>query len=185
MNQDDINSFKKLIRQQIREKKKAFTPEQTMVDSERIFSRVETLSQFKNAKVVLAYWSLPDEVSTQNFILKWASEKRIALPVVIGDTLKIRAFDGLSSLTTSDSFGIQEPQTGELVDPLEIDFAIIPGVAFDRKGNRLGRGKGYYDRFLKQTKAYKVAVGFDFQVLEEIPVSSFDVPVDIVVSEKN
>jgi len=185
MNQEDINCRKKLLRQQIKAVKKDFTPEQAIIDSDRIFSQVEDLPQFKNAKVVLAYWSLSDEVSTQKFILKWASEKRIALPIVMGETLEIRAFNGLNSLITSDSFGIQEPQTEELINPMDVDFAIIPGVAFDRRGNRMGRGKGFYDRFLKQTKAYKVAVGFDFQILEDVPVSSLDVPVDIVISVNN
>ncbi len=185
MNQEDINSRKKLIRQQIREKKKNFPPEESIIASANIFSQVEVLSHFQKAKTILAYWSLPDEVQTHQFILKWAPEKKIVLPIVVGDTLELRKFNGLSSLVSSGSFGIQEPQTEELIDPLEVDFAIIPGIAFDGKGNRLGRGKGYYDRFLKQTKAYKVAVGFKFQIIDKVPVSTFDVPVDIVISTKN
>ncbi len=185
MSQEDLKSRKKLLRQQIREIKKNFTPERAIIDSDRIFNQVEDLPQFKKAKVVLAYWSLPDEVSTQKFILKWANEKRFALPIVVGDTLEIRAFNGLNSLITSDFFGIKEPKIEELINPMDIDFAIIPGIAFDKRGNRMGRGKGFYDRFLKHTKAYKVAVGFDFQILEEVPVSSFDVPVDLVISVKN
>ncbi|RPH30449.1 MAG: 5-formyltetrahydrofolate cyclo-ligase [Bacteroidales bacterium] len=182
MNHEEIKNRKKELRKLIKEKKKNFTPENAAIHSAIIFSRVESLSQFKQAKTVLAYWSLPDEVSTHNFVQKWAHKKRIVLPIVIGDTLELRAFNGLESLVTSDSFGIQEPKTGELIDPQEVDFAIIPGIAFDKKGNRLGRGKGYYDRLLKQTNAYKVAVGYDFQVIDEVPVSSFDVSVDLVVS---
>jgi 5-formyltetrahydrofolate cyclo-ligase len=185
MNQEDINSRKKELRKQIKEKKKNFSPERAIADSNRIFNQVELLPNFVRAKVILAYWSLPDEVITHNFILKWAKEKTIALPIVIGDTLEIRLFKGLNSLVTSSSFRIQEPLTEELVDPLKIDFAIIPGIAFDRKGNRLGRGKGFYDRFLKQTKAYKVAVGYDFQILDDIPVSPLDIPVDMVITTNN
>lgn len=184
MNQEDINNRKKLIREHIRAIKKSFTPEQAIIDSDKIFNQVENLQQFKEARVVLAYWSLPNEVNTQKFILKWANKKRFALPIVVGETLELRAFNGLSSLVTSNLFGIQEPITEELISPTDIDFAIIPGIAFDKKGNRLGRGKGFYDRFLKQTKAYKVAVGYGFQILDEIPVSSLDVPVDIVISTK-
>lgn len=185
MTQEDINIRKKELRRQIKEKKKNFSLQDAVDHSEIIFERVESLPQFKEATVILAYWSLSDEVSTHNFVLKWAKEKKMVLPIVVGDTLELRAFNGMESLITSESFGIQEPQTEELINPQEVDFAIIPGVAFDRKGNRLGRGKGFYDRFLKQTRAYKVAVGFDFQIIDEVPVSTFDVPVDLVISSRN
>ncbi len=185
MNPESIIVQKNAVRKAMKEKKRGLSEEKKLNDSELIFNRVESLTQFKEAKTILAYWSLPDEVNTHRFVAKWANQKSIALPVVVGDTLELRFFNGLNNLVTSDSFGIKEPVAEELVTPEEIDLAIIPGVAFDRKGNRLGRGKGFYDRFLNQTKAYKVAVGFDFQILEEIPVASFDVPVDIVVTTKN
>jgi 5-formyltetrahydrofolate cyclo-ligase len=79
-------------------------------------------------------------------------------------------------------FGILEPKTGKLVDPAEIDFAIIPGVAFDKKGNRLGRGKGFYDRTLhKLTRAIKVGIAYEFQLIDSVPVSEHDIPVDKVI----
>lgn len=182
MNQDDINSRKKELRKLIKERKKNFLLENSIIDSEIIFNKIELLPQFIQAKVVLSYWSLPDEVNTHRFIQKWATEKKMVLPIIVGDTLELRAFCGTEELIKNSSFGIHEPVAGELVDPVDVDFAIIPGIAFDKKGNRLGRGKGFYDRFLKQTNAYKVAVGFDFQILDNVPVSSFDVPVDIVLS---
>jgi len=185
MSQEDINSQKKEVRKLIKERKKVFSPQQALDDSEKIFEKVERLPQFKEAKSILAYWSLPDEVSTHKFVLKWAEKKRFILPVVVGDTLELRYFGGLSTLVAGSSFGIQEPQTEEIADPKEVDFAIIPGIAFDLKGNRLGRGKGYYDRFLKLTNAFKVAVGFYFQILDNIPVDFYDVPVDLVITAKN
>ncbi len=182
MNHEEVSFRKKELRRLIKERKKNFSPEKASSDSEKIFNQIESLPQFKQAKVVLAYWSLPDEVITHRFIQKWVGEKRFVLPIVVGDTLELGAFNGLEKIVTSQSFGILEPKTEELVDPKTVDFAIIPGVAFDKKGNRLGRGKGFYDRFLKETNAFKVAVGYDFQILDEVPVSSFDVPVDMVVS---
>ncbi len=182
MNQEDVNSRKKELRKLIKEKKKTFSPENAIIDSEIIFNHVESLPQFIQAKVILAYWSMPDEVSTHHFVQKWAAEKKMVLPMVVGETLELRAFNGLQNLVANESFGIHEPKTEELVNPKDVDFAIIPGIAFDKKGNRLGRGKGFYDRFLKQTNAYKVAVGYDFQIIDEVPVSSLDVPVDIVIS---
>lgn len=182
MYQEDINIRKKEMRQLIKERKRSFAPHQAAFDSDIIFGKIEMLPQFQNANVVLAYWSLSDEVITHQFVEKWADKKKFALPIVIGDTLELRTFKGVEKLVTSSSFGILEPKTEELVDPKTVDFAIIPGLAFDKKGNRLGRGKGFYDRFLKETNAFKVAVGYDFQILDEVPVSSFDVPVDMVIS---
>ncbi len=182
MYQEDIYNCKKELRRLIKERKKLFSPQQAALDSEKIFSQIEMLPQFQQAEVVLAYWSLTDEVITHQFVQKWAGKKRLVLPIVVGETLELRAFNGVEKLITSNSFGILEPKTEEIVDPKAVDFAIIPGVAFDKKGNRLGRGKGFYDRFLKETNAFKVAVGYDFQILDEVPVSSFDVPVDMVVS---
>jgi len=184
MNQIDIIEQKKALRRTIKEIKKNISSEKMMYDSELIFKQVESLPQFKDAKTVLAYWSLPDEVSTHDFVMKWASRKKMVLPMVVGDILELREFNGLGELITGSSFGIQEPQTGKLVSSRDIDFAVIPGIAFDAKGNRLGRGKGYYDKLLKQTNIYKVAVGFDFQVVESIPVLPFDIPVDIIISTK-
>lgn len=182
---ENIDLLKKNIRKLIREKKKTFPSEKASIDSEKIFSKIEQLPQFRDAKILLAYWSLPDEVITHKFVKKWADEKKIVLPVIVGDTLELRRFSGLDTLVTSNSFGVMEPKTEALVNPEDIDLAIVPGVAFDRKGNRLGRGKGFYDRFLTQTSAYKVAVGYDFQIVDEVPVASFDVPVDIVITAKN
>ncbi len=182
MYHEDVNIRKKELRRLIKERKKFFSPKQAALDSEKIFRQIEILPQFQHANVVLAYWSLPDEVITHQFVQKWADKKRLVLPIVVGETLELRAFNGVEKMVTNNSFGILEPKTEELVDPKAVDFAIIPGIAFDKKGNRLGRGKGFYDRFLKETNAYKVAVGYDFQIVDEVPFSSYDVPVDMVVS---
>lgn len=182
MNHEEIKELKKALRKEIKERKNNASPERMVQASNEIFNQVEALPQFREAKTVLAYWSMPDEVNTHAFVQKWTGKKRMILPIIVGDLLELRVFSGLGGLVSSSSFGIQEPQAGELVSPREIDFAIIPGIAFDNKGNRLGRGKGYYDKFLKQTNAYKVAVGFDFQIVESVPVASFDVPVDIVIT---
>ncbi|MHC1703359.1 MAG: 5-formyltetrahydrofolate cyclo-ligase [Tenuifilaceae bacterium] len=182
MNTEDIINQKKTVRRIIKEQKQANSQEINLLKSEIIFSKIELLPQFIPAKVVLAYWSLPDEVTTHNFIKKWSENKQFALPIIVGENLELRLFSDVVKMKQASSFGILEPQTGELMSPHDIDFAIIPGIAFDYKGNRLGRGKGYYDRILNQIKGSKVGVGFDFQILDFVPISSFDVPVDIVIS---
>lgn len=149
--------------------------------SKDIFDQIEALDQFKAAKTVLAYWSMPDEVSTHDFVKKWHTEKRILLPLVVGDILELRVFTGMDCMVVGPSFGILEPQKGTPYTNELIDFAVIPGVAFDLAGNRLGRGKGYYDKLLKQQTTYKVGVAFSFQVVASVPVDNFDIPMDLIV----
>ena len=81
------------------------------------------------------------------------------------------------------AFHIEEPQGDDTVDPDSIELMVIPAVAYDRNGNRLGRGKGFYDRLLASTKARKVGIAYDFQLVDEIPAEPHDVPVDIVITE--
>ena len=122
-----------------------------------------------------------DEVHTHEFIAKWAQTKRIILPVVVGDELELRLYTGPQDLTIS-SYGIAEP-TGELFTEYHsIDLAIIPGMAFDRFGHRLGRGKGYYDKLLPHISCLKVGICFSFQIVEEVPTDALDISMDVIIS---
>ena len=114
---------------------------------------------------------------------KWSSEKRILLPVVVGDDLELRIYTGPEDMSISGIYGIAEP-TGEIfTDYAAIEFIVVPGVAFDAKGNRLGRGKGYYDRLLPRIpSAYKAGICFPFQLVEEVPAESFDIRMDIIIT---
>lgn len=139
--------------------------------------------RFKEAQTVLLYYSLLDEVRTHEFVERISQEKQVVLPVVTGDELELRRYSGKTDLKKG-SFGIDEP-TGEIVtDFSSIDVAIIPGVGFDKHGNRLGRGKGYYDRLLPKLQSYNIGVCFSFQVLPEIPTESFDRPMDEVWTQE-
>lgn len=137
--------------------------------------------RWQTAHCVLLYHSLPDEVDTHEFIRRWNSRKCILLPVVIGDDLELRQYTDDSHLTEG-AFHIDEPIGTPFTDYAAIDLAIIPGVAFDRNGNRLGRGKGYYDRLLPRIPAaYKVGLCFRFQLLDEIPAEAHDVRMDEII----
>ena len=108
--------------------------------SSSLFQKLEGHPLFLQAHTLLLYHSLPDEVQTHEFIKHWHSYKRIVLPLVKGEELEFRYYEGENSLQAG-AFGIEEP-TGSLVENLhEIELSIIPGVAFDRSGNRLGLGK--------------------------------------------
>lgn len=98
--------------------------------------------------------------------------------------LEFRLFEGKEKLNISEKFKILEPTSKKIIDQDNIDVAIIPGVAFDIEKNRMGRGKGYYDKFLKDKKFLKVGICFDYQLLDKIPVEVNDIKMDEIISEK-
>lgn len=172
---------KKEVRKQIRELKKRYSIEVKKEKSMAVWQQVEEDECFRRADVVLAYWSMDDEVYTHDFVCKWAGRKTILLPCVRGEELDIRYFDGKEKLCPGEGYAIPEP-VGKLFTELDrIDMILVPGVAFTGSGERIGRGKGYYDKILKQTKAYKLGICFDFQLLEELPMEEHDVKMDRVV----
>ncbi|MDL2231485.1 5-formyltetrahydrofolate cyclo-ligase [Porphyromonadaceae bacterium OttesenSCG-928-L07] len=176
--------MKKAIRKQIRELKKQYTETDLRKVSEDIMQRIEQEEAFKNANVIGLYWSLNDEVYTHDFVQKWASEKRILLPCIVGeDVIEFRGFKCKDDLCLGVDYSIPEPEEGEAVNPKEIELMIVPGVAFDPSGNRLGRGKGFYDRFLKKTQATKLGVCFPFQLLESVPADELDIRMDKVITK--
>ena len=179
---DTIVEQKKQLRRIIKLKKSQLSALDCSEKSNLVFSEIEQMPQFIQSSVVLAFWSLPDEVCTHQFVAKWRESKIMLLPVMVGPGLQVRKFTGFDTMSSNNSFGVSEPLTGEMYNPQLVDFAIIPGVAFDTKGNRIGRGKGFYDRLMPQlSKATKVGVGYNFQLVDSVPVAEFDIPVDCVI----
>lgn len=177
-----IMDEKKALRIEIRQLKRVCPLEERRRKSLSVWEAVERDEVFQQAETVLAYWSMDDEVYTHDFVNKWAGSKTLLLPCVKGDELELRYFDGEERLQPGEGYAIPEP-VGELfTDWGKIDLILVPGVAFDKSGNRLGRGKGYYDKVLKQTGAYKLGVCFDFQLVERVPVEPHDVKMDRVVA---
>ncbi|HIZ33626.1 MAG TPA: 5-formyltetrahydrofolate cyclo-ligase [Candidatus Bacteroides merdigallinarum] len=147
-----------------------------------LLAALEAHPQWQAAHTVLLYHSLPDEVDTHTFVRRWSGRKRILLPVVKGTDLELRLYTGDDHLAEG-AFHIDEPTGPIFTDYAEIDLAVIPGVAFDRRGNRLGRGKGYYDRLLPRIPtAYKLGLCFPFQLVEQIPAEAHDIPMDEVLT---
>lgn len=172
------------VRKRMRELKRAVPMEEKLRRSEGIMRQVEAMPEFANAKVVLLYWSMADEVQTHAFVEKWHRDKMLLLPCVQGDDLVLRQYTGPECMVAGEQFGIGEPSGPEYTDLERINLIIVPGVAFDRKGNRMGRGRGFYDRMLKSTpNALKFGVAFDFQLLDDIPVEPHDVKMDRVITE--
>ncbi|MBO7201271.1 MAG: 5-formyltetrahydrofolate cyclo-ligase [Bacteroidales bacterium] len=171
------------LRKWIRAEKKKITLAEKQQRSESIWQQVEENEQFKAAEVVLLYWSMADEVYTHDFVKQWADKKTLLLPVVDGDDLRIKPYRGMDNMVISEQFGIGEPTGDDYDDLTKIKVIIVPGVAFDKNRNRMGRGRGYYDKLLSTNKAYKIGVGFDFQIVDKVPTEEFDIPMDCVVSE--
>lgn len=175
----DKTSLRKSMRQLTRD----LTPEFRDTMSRQILARLAALEPFAAARTVGLFMSLPDEIRTQEFVQALAAEKRVALPVVEGDDMRFEYYTPAEGLHTG-SFGIDEPSRGQLCLPEEMDAVVVPGVAFDRAGNRMGRGRGYYDRWLATAPASLVKIGicYPHQLLDTIPHESHDIAMDYTIS---
>ncbi len=175
MNKDEIRS-------RIKARKSLLSQAEKDCAAQRVFNRLEQSAAFILAEKILLYHSLPDELSTHTFLEKWGDRKQIFLPRVNGVNLDILPYD--RSRMALGAFHIEEPQGTDKTDIAEIELIVVPAIAYDRRGNRVGRGKGYYDRLLATSRATKIGVGYDFQFVEgDIPAEPHDVAVDIVITE--
>lgn len=150
--------------------------------AKNLFSRKE----FTSANVVAIYFPIKNEVSTQKIIdFLFEHKKRVVVPVVNGNNLVFSEYNK-SAVLAEGSFGVFEPVEKIIVPAGQIDFFIVPGIAFDSACFRLGWGKGFYDKFLSKpiVMGLKAGLAFDFQVVDSVPHDSFDVQLDFVVSEK-
>ncbi len=174
---------KKEIRQEIRQLKNRLTDYEKIESANIVFEKIESSDFFIKAKNILIYNSLSDELSTKSVISRWHGVKNIFLPRVNGDILEILPYDANS--LEKGSFNIDEPMGENTCDISIIDMIITPAIAYDRNGNRIGRGKGYYDRLLQKASALKIGVGYDFQLISHINSEPHDIPVDIIVTPNN
>ena len=163
--------LKSELRQQMKVLKRQFTSNQL---------REQSLAL---VKTILLYYSMADEVDTHNLVdLLREQGKTVLLPVTLAHELEIRRYEGPKTLQEGRAFHIMEP-TGAVFTQLHtIDLVIVPGMGFDPQGNRLGRGKGYYDRFLRLVpQAYKLGLCFDFQKVASVPTEDTDVRMDEII----
>lgn len=171
---------KKEIRTSIKREKALYSREQLIEMSVPVISKLEQTFEFQKAKCILLYHSLPDEVCTHEAIERWSKQKTIILPVVCSDNLELRRYTKTEDMHTGD-FGILEPDNNTITDYSMIDLAVIPGVAFDSSCNRLGRGKGYYDRLLHKLHCPKIGICFKFQYVDSIPAEPHDILMDKII----
>lgn len=169
------------LRARIKEEKKKYSSEDLQKMADKICESIETSQDFFFAKNVMAFWNLPDEPNLRPLLNKYAGKKNIFLPIIEDGEIRIARFVDEANMEVG-AFNISEPSKDLKVSQMTaIDLVLVPGVAFDKNGNRLGRGKGYYDHFLTGRRVEKVGVCFPFQVVEEIPTEPFDIVMDKII----
>ena len=169
------------LRRLIRERKALCPMEERQRLSALLCQQVLQHPRWQEACTILLYHALPDEVDTS--LLLGSTGKSLVLPVVVGDNLELRVFDGS---TCEGAFHIQEPTGRLFTDYDSIGLAVIPGMAFDPQGHRLGRGKGYYDRLLPHlTHAYRLGLCFPFQLLDSVPAEEHDITMHEVMAGRH
>ena len=187
---EDIKAEKIIIRKTIKELFKNLTPDDFNRKSGEVLNRLTELPEWKKADTVIAFLSLPDEIKTGSIIKRALEEgKKTAVPRIENNNLVFHYIKSPDSDLVMHPYGMPEPQpsapvfTPESADSTTI--ILVPGLAFDRKCLRLGRGKGFYDRFLSRIagQVKKVGIGYDFQIVDCIPVEKHDFPLDMIITD--
>jgi len=182
---DNIDDIKQKIRNQIEEQRRILGEDLIKEQSLVIQSRLLSMSEYRMAKVICAYLSIKGEVRTDSVITRcMLDEKTVCVPAFdkAAKIYRPAVYDTKTSVSKG-LLGVLEPSSPVWLDVSAIDMVIVPGVAFDETGSRLGRGGGYYDSILGGMRAFKVAVAFDFQMISYVPIDDTDVNVDAVITE--
>lgn len=173
------------LREKMRALRRALTAEQISSKSRAISDFLINCDEYKKSETIMIYLSSFKEPDTAAILSDSLSDKRVVVPVSVTDTHTI-----IPSLLRSSgelkkgAYGIREPENIIPVSVNEIDTVLVPGIAFDNKGARIGFGAGYYDRFLSQFNGIKIGICYDFQITENIPVSPHDIFMDMIITEK-
>ncbi len=163
------------------QRRRVMSAEEVKEGSHKIVEQIERMTCWKNAKTVMLYYPIENEVDLRSLVKNYADEKIFLLPATLpGHMIEVRQYVKHEPLLKG-RFGIPEPKTPAWKG--DIDIILVPGVAFDKDLHRLGRGGGYYDRFLKRLKAgMKIGVCYDFQLHNDLPHAIFDQMMDRVVT---
>ena len=181
--------MKHKLRKQIKAELAAMSHEAIRAASRCAAEKVAQLSEFRDAKVVMLYLSIPGEVDTLPLAkLAWAEGKKVVAPTACHKCRKMRPIECFEDdeHMFHHTHGLRGPAGKDEIPVDQIDLIIVPGLAFDRKCNRLGRGGGFYDRFLANPslRAKTVGIAFSTQIVPDVPVHSNDKPVGRVVTDK-
>lgn len=180
---------KKELRQSLRQVTSEISPEATVDHSHKACHLLFETTEFKKAETVMVFLSLAGEIDTSPIVLRcWQDRKRVLAPKVSWNQRRMLPVE-IRSLTDDlmvTGMGIREPISGIPFPIPLLDMVIVPGLGFDESGNRLGRGRGFYDRFLAHPELKAIACGlaFEKQVLADIPVGPLDRKIDMLVTDE-
>lgn len=176
---------KQKLRTILKEKRKGLDRTEVLEKSEQIIRRLLDVDFYRQARVVMAYCSAFGEVDTARLLERlWQDGKTVYVPVcdVENKVAYPVEISGMADLAVG-AYGILEPKAGCRLKTLDADLIFVPGIAFDRRGGRIGFGAGYYDKLLTNAAGRKVALAYDFQIVEDAFSAAHDVPMDCIVTE--
>jgi 5-formyltetrahydrofolate cyclo-ligase len=185
----DVNNNKAAVRRALREKLAALTEAEIHAKSLAACAMISSSPEFTAAGTIMLYLSTPREVDTSPLALKaWQTGKTVVVPKVSWDQKRILPIEiaSLHSDIATSGLGVREPVSGKPMPSNLIDLVIVPGLGFTRTGYRIGRGMGFYDRFLAQSDFIGLSCGlaFEEQVLEQLPVLDHDMPLSMLVTDR-
>ncbi|MCS7199217.1 MAG: 5-formyltetrahydrofolate cyclo-ligase [Caldimicrobium sp.] len=177
---------KELLRKFFKELRLKLNPQEWQVGSIKICQMLLESAYYAKAKRIAFYSCINQEVDLNYALLEALREKEVFLPKtdLKGQTLTFHRILDLRSLTPGP-FGILEPPPeAPIVEVAKLDIILVPGLAFDKRRGRLGYGKGFYDKTLRDTRGLKIGVAFSCQIIEELPLEPYDVKMDLILTEK-
>ena len=176
-----LRKEKQSVRSLVEQRRRIYPEAQAKADSEAIMAQLEKMQSFRNAQTIMLYYPIHNEVDLRPLLKRYEGQKTFLLPVTHHNRLEVRKYDG-ELMMKRGHYNVPEPQTSEWKGT--IDIILVPGVVFDPLCNRIGRGGGFYDKFLNSHhNALKIGIAYDFQVKKhEIPHSHRDKPLDRIVT---
>ncbi len=177
---------KTMLRARFRELEHNRPADQITAASRTVAESLIGMSLFQQAQRIGVYLALPTEIQTNAIIHAcWEQGATVYVPYYIPE----QKYFGMSRLDPADAlkttrWNVREPENPAPVDPASLDLILVPGMAFDRQGNRLGHGGGHYDRVLATVKGYRLGIAFHDQIAEELPRESHDQPVHAILTEQ-
>ncbi len=189
MKKMNVREYKMALRQKAKEYRRAMSPQEKEDKDKKIAARFLSMKEYKSVKTILCYVSTPMEVDTTQIINTALKEgKRVAVPRCVEGSRRMELYliESMDQLSHG-SFGVREPrpEACRLLENFDESLCIVPALLYDREGYRLGYGAGYYDRFLAGYKGEKVGIIYDSGIRERLKRGRFDIPVDILISEKH
>ena len=177
----DKNQIREIVLEKRNKLDKKIIIEKGNIVKEKLFA----LPEYKKAKTIMFFLSFSKEVYTHDMVKEALEDKdkEVVVPKIKEFEIIPCSIKKFSELLPG-AYRILEPVEVKEIEPRKIDIILVPGIAFDKRGYRIGYGKGYYDRFLKRSKALRIGLCMDFQIVDNIPHKEWDIPMGIVITEK-